>query len=563
MAAVACQRQQTKTWSRTAMTAHTSDTRLFRIQGEVTMASSSGKPTAVHFSLVVFVMLTIIASVVAYISHKDSSETRTKLTTATEDLTKQKTLAGNYLDSITALKKRLGPGFEEVGDEETPNTLLWAVAEDIRILGSYPQDMPVNQLPNVHDAFIKLRADLDRSQSEYNAKDVELRDRNVAFTAVETIQQARVDTAKQAQSTAETLRDEVQQQQRERLKTVEDSRDEIARQLAQEKNAHELTLETTGKQIASLRQENNDLIVINERFKKKLDDAEKPTFEVADGEIRWVDHVSRLVWINVGSDDGLTKRTTFSVYKKAHHGIGGGTEDIKGSIQVIRIIDAHLAEARVLSTDIYQPIAPGDPIYTPLWSPGRSEFFSFAGFIDLDGDGHSDRELLHGLIAAAGGKVDNYVDDEGQRFHLDKLVTEDSVPRNQEINVQTKFLVVGRLPDPTSTADEEEKKTFFRILGHFEAMEKEARKQGVRQINLGDFLSYIGYKPSRRLWHPGEGSPYKLKSGSRSTATRLTIGNRESSGQTAGIYSRSKRLKQPKSTGQTSKAFRGGSKSGY
>jgi hypothetical protein len=191
----------------------------------------------------------------------------------------------------------------------------------------------------------------------------------------------------------------------------------------------------------------------------------------------------------------------------------------------------------------------GDPIYTPLWSPGRTEFFSFAGFIDLDGDGHSDRELLHELIGAAGGKIDNEVDDEGNR-------------KGERITVQTKFLVVGRLPDPSLTADAEEKDTYFQILKHFEDMESEARRQGVRQINLGDFLSFIGYKPSQRLWHPGEGSPYKLKSGSRSTSVRATIGNRESSGRTAGVYSRSKRLKQPTSSGQTSGAFRGGSRGG-
>jgi hypothetical protein len=355
MVAVGCRWQQTELRRRTAMIAHTSDTPVISKSGEVTMASSSGKPTAVHFSLIFFVMTTIIASVVAYLSIKDSNETRISLNTQKTELATWQKSAGNYLDSITALKKRLGPGFEEVGDEETPNTLLWAVADDIRKYGGYPPvgQLPNRQLPNMHDALIKLRADLDKLQGEYNTKVVELRDRNTAFSAEEGINEVRVAVAKQAQSAAETVRNEVQQQQRERLKSVEDSRDEITRQLAQEKNDHEQDNITKDKQIVGMRQEIKDLVTINDRFKKKIDDAEKVSFEVADGQIRWVDHVSRLVWISVGSDDRLTKRTTFSVYKKAHHGIGRGAEDIKGSIEVIRIIGPHLAEARVLSTDIY------------------------------------------------------------------------------------------------------------------------------------------------------------------------------------------------------------------
>ena len=49
------------------------------------MASSSGKPTAVHFSLIFFVMTTIIASVVAYLMYKDYSETDIRLTKATDE----------------------------------------------------------------------------------------------------------------------------------------------------------------------------------------------------------------------------------------------------------------------------------------------------------------------------------------------------------------------------------------------------------------------------------------------------------------------------------------------
>jgi gas vesicle protein len=516
------------------------------------MASSSGKPTAVHFSLIFFVMTTIIASVVAYLMYKDYSETDIRLTKATTDLRKINDVARDRDDDIQAIKKRLGIAFDEVGDEEIPNTVLYQVVKDIRDQGGYPQTTAAAQLPTVHDTLIELRQKLDQLQRDYNTAIADLKTRNAEYTSLDGVYLGKADVYLQAQRSAEQLRDTVQQTQKERLDAADTLYREIVAELGAERADHQQDNDSRDKQIASLRQETKDLVLMNERFQEKLDNMERVSFEVSDGEIRWVDHVSRLVWVNLGSDDRLTKRTTFSVYKKSHHGIGrggndagGGAEDIKGSIEITRIIGPHLAEARLIDTDIYEPMAPGDPIYTPLWSPGRAELFSIIGFIDVDGDGRSDRKLLTELLAAAGARFDNEVLDDGTRI-------------GDGINVQTKFFVVAELPDPATTADMEEKKLYTTILGHFSDMQKEARQQGVRKVNLGAFLEFIGYKPQRRLYRPGDGTPYKLKSGSHSTATNENIGNRESSGQTAGVYSRSKRLKQPKSTGQTSKVFRGG-----
>ena len=94
------------------------------------------------------------------------------------------------------------------------------------------------------------------------------------------------------------------------------------------------------------------------------------------------------------------------------------------------------------------------------------------------------------------------------------------------------------------------------IQDQLKKMKEQAREQGVRVMTLKDFITYMGYKPSRRLWLPGEEIPWLLKSGSHSTGVNETIGNRQSSGQTAGVFSRSKRLKQPKSSGQASGLYK-------
>ena len=47
---------------------------------------------------------------------------------------------------------------------------------------------------------------------------------------------------------------------------------------------------------------------------KQLEDVKKETFEVADGEITWVNQRNGTVWINLGRADSLGRQTSFSVY---------------------------------------------------------------------------------------------------------------------------------------------------------------------------------------------------------------------------------------------------------
>ena len=173
------------------------------------------------------------------------------------------------------------------------------------------------------------------------------------------------------------------------------------------------------------------------------------SFEVADGIIRWVENSNGMVYINLGSDDKLKERTTFSVYAKDSSGIGKGQEDIKGSIEVVRIIDAHTAAAKIVDEDLYRPMAQGDQIYSPLWTAGRAERFSFVGAMDLDNDGRSDRGLLHQIVATAGAEIDNEVDDEGNRIP--------PVEEGGAITERTKFLVLGDIPDMSKLSRPEDK----------------------------------------------------------------------------------------------------------
>lgn len=85
--------------------------------------------------------------------------------------------------------------------------------------------------------------------------------------------------------------------------------------------------------------------------------------------VRFVDPVFKKVWIGLGEADGLKPRTIFVVRKKlrVEHDPGElgdefGDEGIKGTIEILRVLEKNLSEATVLEETIDDPIAKGDPI---------------------------------------------------------------------------------------------------------------------------------------------------------------------------------------------------------
>ena len=251
-----------------------------------------------------------------------------------------------------------------------------------------------------------------------------------------------------------------------------------------------------------------------------------------------------------------TPRTSEESTDAADERFSPGFEDIKGSIEVTRVIGSHLAEARILKYDIYDPIQPDDLIYTPLWAPGRPAAFAFVGLVDFDDDGASNRGELHEMISGIGGQIIHEVLDDGRRMFYTEFPgkSHDFTEDDATINLQMKYLVIGQIPDLSEAASDLEKQQFRQIITHHKAMVAEARETAVRRINLSDFLAHIGYVPRRRLFVPGlVDRPFNLKAGAVSGAVGGSVGDRSSSGKVSSLFTRSKRLKkQPTSTGKTS-----------
>jgi hypothetical protein len=191
------------------------------------------------------------------------------------------------------------------------------------------------------------------------------------------------------------------------------------------------------------------------------------------GKITWVDQRGRMVWLNVGTADGLRRQITFKVLAADETNLAEGKK--KGSVEVTRLLDAHLAEARILDDDLSDPIMPGDQIFSKVWIPGRVEHFALAGFMDIDGDHESDRKRVRNLILVNNGVIDAEVGDDGKRIG--------------EMTFNTRYLILGTRPTDKSASAE--LKSYSDIL-------REAGELGIQKISLEQFLDNVGYQPEHQ-----------------------------------------------------------------
>ncbi len=156
---------------------------------------------------------------------------------------------------------------------------------------------------------------------------------------------------------------------------------------------------------------------------------------------------------------------------------------------------------------ISDPIMPGDKIHTPIWSPGDKRHFALVGFMDVNGDGKNNIQLLRNLINMNSGVVDCQVDEKGKK--------------TGDLAIQTRYLVLGENPgekgDPNGGAA-------------FSKMMDEAENMGIQKISLSDLLDRMGYKPQAHVVNFGSGAnPNDFK-------PKLEGVNRVSTGSVSEIY---------------------------
>jgi hypothetical protein len=458
---------------------------------------AASKPTGVHYALIIFVMLTLTFGVMAFMFSKQTNELKS-LREQAETKARDLTTANTTLDQqLQALKTLVGHNFETVVNASNPgdtNTVSGAVAADLQLAGDPPQTTLSGAIHAMAARINDLTADRDKRKAE-------LDETNRALLALQNENQKRIEEEVKARNNSETVL-------QNRIQTIDDEikvKDDLIATLEKDKLNLESQLDTEiatrATEVRDREKTISNLKGVASDLQTELDKTRQISFEVSDGLIVSVDNLTRTAYVNLGKADGLPLRTSFSVYTKANRGVARGKDDIKGAIEITQHIGPHLSVARILDDDIYNPIAPGDPIYTPMWHIGQKSAFSIVGAIDLDGDGQSDRELFREIVKASGAQIDNEVDDEGNL-------------KGDGITIKTRFLIIADVPsDPPSSPMK--RKIFDQIKQQQLNLTNQARERGIRVVTLDNFLNFIGYRPTHFIYKPGvERKGGVLKSGS-------------------------------------------------
>jgi hypothetical protein len=199
-----------------------------------------------------------------------------------------------------------------------------------------------------------------------------------------------------------------------------------------------------------------------------------------DGKVILVDNAAKIVHINLGSRDRVYRGLTFSVYDKNVP----IPKDGKGKAEVEVFNTAkNISEARIIKSDIKNPIILDDIIANLIWDSQRTNVFVVAGQFDLDGDGEIDynaADKITALVEKWGGRVED------------------------NISIDTDFLILGKVPQvprrPTFEEIEvdpmamERYEASLQELAHYKQVQAQAQTFSIPVFNTQRFLHFIGYK---------------------------------------------------------------------
>lgn len=427
------------------------------------MASSDNQ--GLQIALIIFVILTLVLSVTTFLFFRSYEQASLEAQANLERANEFQSANSRTLDANNKLKDFIGlnPGQDIDAVQANYN-------EDVeKYMSAFPEDKR-----RYRDALVYMSDVMQQNDTNLAAEIEKVENLNRRIEQAEKDKNQQIQTHQDsAQKSTTDLAQERANFNEFRNQMKRDGEQLLATKQQLQQNLDESTAQAAAdiERLTSDLRENN---LVKDRLKEQRDQLLDPVFKVADGKIARVNQHTGTVWLTIGRADLLKRQTTFSVYSADAADVADPPS--KGKIEVISILDDHLAEARILEDDITDPILMGDLIYTPVWTPGRAERFALAGFMDLDDDTRDDRHIVRNLITRSGGIVDAELNEAGEI--------------EGEMTPDTRFLVLGSQPEGD--------------LAGFSAIQKRAKELGIDEIKLDVFLDHIGFTNPRRVFRFGE-----------------------------------------------------------
>jgi F0F1-type ATP synthase membrane subunit b/b' len=427
------------------------------IQEQVMARENQG----LQIALIIFVMLTVVMSVMTFVYFQKFTEAEKKQKISDEKAQNAESARLQTDSDNQDYKKMMG-----FAPTLTKQEVVALKDKDMNsYAGAFPGDIHVyspvlKQLVETIQKKDKLIADKDaenkQQRDEFDTYKAKLDTQVAEFKKVADDSGNKVvDVTKRAQDDRATMA--ADQQQTEKL-------------IVKIKNDNRAENERAKDEVKKLSSKLDDVVGTNVKLNQRLGSINRTYPDRFCGEVRFVNQRDGAVWIDLGSADGLDRQVTFSVYSGDATNLAKAAK--KASIEVTRVTGEHMAMARVLEEEkVTDPIVSGDKIFTPLWSPGEQKHFALVGSLDLDGNGKDDHEAVKNLIALHHGVVDCDVNEKGKR--------------SGDITVNTNYLVCGERPTDKGQPA---------LLAAYIRITTDAERLGVRTISLADLKEQMGYR---------------------------------------------------------------------
>ena len=370
-----------------------------------------------QIALIVFVMLTVILAVTAYLAFHNYQVAEARSQHDQADA-KEKIEAAEKLRNDAQNLRRLiiGPSRDAV-------ELTGQFNDDMKKYGgAYPEEArdyrPLLEkvfktLAEKNDELLKVKSDLETFKDQFVKREASKDPQIAGFK-------------KSADDATKRLGDESS-----KFKTEEDriraDQAKVHADLVDAQKESKAALEKANAKSADVEGQLTALAKQYDQKSEKLNKMTAETFDVPLGEVRWINQRTGTAWINLGRADSLVRQVSFSVYPADITNLT--TSAKKASIEVTQFLGDHSAEARVTEDKTDDPIMPGDKLYSPVWSPNQPRHFALTGLLDIDGDGRSDLATVMHSITMNGGVIDCYLNDKGDIVG--------------HITINTRYLVCG------------------------------------------------------------------------------------------------------------------------
>lgn len=415
---------------------------------------------SMQIGLIVLLVMTMGLAVGLFLAMKARNTERARREAAETTATNERAATAKADARAKLLQQAVG--FPE-GD--SPESVENEVKEDLTRYGGSVDDANRNYRALLLDLSEENRklADIE-ANSKQQLRDVQERLLAVEAQKEEQVKQFEAQMQQVSKDAAsEKNRFETQ------YKEINEKNAELARQMDTARKDYDKKMEELSAKNAGLEQTIRKLEGSISKLQQGLPQVDQFA-QPADGQITWANQRQKKVWIDLGSADGIRPQVTFSVSNSLD--ADAEKSEKKGSIEVVRVIDAHMSEARITNDTATNPLVPGDKIYSQVWDRGRKVGFGIAGFIDIDDNGTSDLEQLKRIIAASNGRVDAAPDDEGKK--------------EGELRIDTRFLVLGDFPTDQPRSDA--------LRASWQSIGDEAEQLGVETIALQEFLKLMGWQ---------------------------------------------------------------------